>query len=299
MIRQPWSAGGPNTARMVNFLLGGKDNYEVDRAACLTLLEDVPDLLGAVWAARQFTLRAVEFLANAGVGQFVDVGCGLPLEPTVHEVAGRRGTGVRTIYVDDDRLVAVYARALLTTPDGAVALEADLTQPDRMLTDPQIEAVLDRSKPAAVLVNNAHLLHDDAIRRVTTAVTSMLAPGSFLAISHLTGVDAAAAGRTSQLAAELGLNWRLRSPTRIRQLVAGLRPVSPGLVQLPSWRPDPKPQPCRVDATLLPFLTGQDGGPQLGAYGGVLTNQTTDQQPADAAPPPHPREAESEGEHSD
>src|SRR5690606_35166998 len=77
------------------------------------------------------------------------------------------------------------------------------------------------------------------------------------------------------------------------------RPVSPGLEQLPSWRPDPQAQPCRVDATLLPFLTGQDGGPQLGAYGGVLTHQTTDQQPADATPPPHPREAESEGEHSD
>jgi SAM-dependent methyltransferase len=263
----------PSPAMMCNYLLGGKDNRGVDRGACHAIAEEFPDYPDAARASRQFMYRAVRYLSRyARVGQFLDLGCGLPFAPDVHEVARRFHRNARTIYVDNDPVVLAHARALLATAAHTAAVDADITTPE-VFTDPEVRQVLDVSQPVAVLVLSVgHMIGDEAAHRMLATITEVMAPGSYLALAHLAAASQPAARQADHVAGELGLDWRFRTPAQLRRLLGALplRLARPGLVDVTGWRPDPKqaPLPSVHDMQACPSVPNRRR--RLIAFGGVL-----------------------------
>src|SRR3954447_20213224 len=143
----------PHSARIYDFLLGGKDNFEADRAAAATIVEASPSLPISMRANRQYMARVAHYLAaDRGIRQFLDIGTGLPTSPNLHEVVQGVAPESRVVYVDNDPIVLVHARALLTSsPEGRTAyLDADLRHPDAILAAPQLTETLDLGEPVAV-----------------------------------------------------------------------------------------------------------------------------------------------------
>lgn len=182
-----FDTGIPHSARRYDYWLGGKDNFAADRASGDAIAEIWPSIRVTARENRAFLRRAVRYLADRhGVRQFLDIGTGLPTAENTHEVAQSVAPRSRIVYVDNDPLVLVHARALLTSSDeGATAyLDADLRDPEDILR--QAAATLDFGQPVAVIL--AYILHflpdaDDPAAIVET-LTAKLAPGSFLVLSH-------------------------------------------------------------------------------------------------------------------
>jgi S-adenosyl methyltransferase len=231
-------------ARIYDYWLGGKDNFPVDRDAGEAVLEVFPEMRRGVQANRALLGRMVRYLAGeAGIQQFLDIGTGLPTKDNTHEVAQRVTPEARIVYVDNDPLVMVHARALLqSSPQGVTKyVEADLRDPDKILEG--AAATLDFNEPVAVTtLMILMLIHDaDDPYGIIGKLMGALPSGSFLAISHPAGdVDSgkidAAYERLRELMGEPPI---LRSHAEIARFFEGLEMVDPGLVQLHRWRPDP------------------------------------------------------------
>jgi hypothetical protein len=234
----------PSPARLYDWWLGGKDNYPVDRQAGEQVLEVFPEMRNGVRANRALLARMVHYLADeAGIRQFLDIGTGLPTQQNLHEVAQRVAPDSRIVYVDNDPMVLVHAKALLTSgPHGVTQyVDADLRDPEKILQG--AGATLDFTKPVAVTLLMILMLLGDAedpygiVDRLMAAVPS----GSYLAISHpasgLGGGDIATA--YERLRHLMGEPPTLRDHAEIALFFHGLEMVEPGLVQLHRWRPDP------------------------------------------------------------
>ncbi len=179
----------PHSARMYDYYLGGKDNYAADREAAEQALAVFPHLRTYASQNRAFLHRAVRYLAaDAGVRQFVDVGTGIPTSPNLHEIAQRVAPDARIVYVDNDPIVLVHARALLTgTPQGRTAyVDADLRRPDEMIAVPEFAATLDPARPIALsLIAILHFFPDaDRPADIVARLCERLPAGSFLVVSH-------------------------------------------------------------------------------------------------------------------
>jgi hypothetical protein len=238
----PFDITVAHPARIYNYWLGGKDNYEADREAGELAVQHNPNILPGVRANRAFLRRAVQFLAGeAGIRQFLDIGTGLPTAENTHEVAQAIAPESRVVYVDNDPIVLAHARALLTsTPEGVTAyLDADAQDTGTILRS--AAQTLDFSKPIAVMalmilqyVPDSDHPHE-IVRRLMQAVPS----GSYLAISDTTrDIDTErVSGTTAQLNTRMGpARMTLRSREEIAGFLDGLEPVDPGLVPLPEWR---------------------------------------------------------------
>jgi S-adenosyl methyltransferase len=236
----------PSTARIYDYLLGGKDNYPADRAAAAEIAQALPNVRASFRWNRAFLGRAVRYLVTErGIGQFIDIGTGLPTVGNVHEVAQRAAPGARVVYVDNDPVVLAHGRHLLHGVPGTTILEHDLRRTKDILDDPELRELIDFGAPVAVLL--VAILHfipdaDDP----AAVIKKLLAPfpsGSHLVISHGTadavpGVnDAAAVYQQSTSSAHV------RSREHIERLIEGLDLVDPGIVWLPQWRPDPDAEP--------------------------------------------------------
>lgn len=175
-------------ARVYDCLLGGKDNYAVDRELVMELLEIEPGLVDAACANRAFVRRAVRELAGLGLRQFLDLGCGLPTTDNVHQIAARHAPGSRVLYVDQDPLVLVHARALLVDDGDVAVVQADLRKPEDLVAQSLDHGLLDPSEPVAVLLTSVlhHLTDADDPWHTIQTLTDALPPGSALVISHLT-----------------------------------------------------------------------------------------------------------------
>ena len=174
----------PNIARVYNFFLGGKDNFAADRELAARIAELSPDWVQACRDNRKFVGRAVTWTAGQGIRQFLDLGAGLPTNPAVHEAAREIISDPRVCYVDNDPVVAVHARALLTGPAGVDVAEVDLSDPAAVLEHPTVTGLIDWSEPVCVLLAMVlHFYDPVAARELTQAYASRLAPGSALAIS--------------------------------------------------------------------------------------------------------------------
>jgi hypothetical protein len=147
----------PNTARVYSYWLGGKDHFPAGRAEAACLLEIYPPLRDLVRENRAFVIRAVAWAAEQGMGQFIDLGAGLPASPAVHQAARDVLPAARVAYVDTDPVVLSHARALLAQDDGVTAVDADLRDPDAVLADPELRAVIDPAEPVCVIL--AAVLH--------------------------------------------------------------------------------------------------------------------------------------------
>jgi hypothetical protein len=247
------NTGVPQTARIWNYWLGGKDNFPVDRQVGDQILEAFPAIVENARASRAFLARVVRYLAGeAGIRQFLDVGTGLPTANNTHEVAQRVAPESRVVYVDNDPIVLAHARALLTSsPEGATAyVDADLHDPDKILRE--AARTLDFTQPVAVMLMGilGHISDDDEARSIVKRLLDGVASGSYLVMND--GTD------TSEEVVEAARIWNqsanptyhLRSPERIARFFDGLELVEPGVVSPPRWRPEPSPAgpPAEVDS---------------------------------------------------
>ena len=240
----------PHPARVYDFLLGGKDNYQVDRDAAEKILAVAPEFADNARANRGFLARSVRYLSrDRGITQFLDIGTGIPAAGNTHQVAQAAAPKSRVVYADNDPIVLAHARALLTSSrSGAVDyIDADLRDPEKILA--RAADLLDFTTPVALLlVAILHFIpdsHDPA--GLVAAYRDALAPGSFLVLSHGTADfhpaevtdTAAAVYRTGP--AELAL----RPKAVIEAFFDGFTLEPPDVVQAPLWRPDAegKPQP--------------------------------------------------------
>lgn len=228
-----------NVARMYDYYLGGKDNYAIDRQCAQRVISTVPLAREIARANRAFLGRAMRFLAGeAGIGQFIDIGAGLPTQDNVHQVAQRANPASRVVYVDNDPVVLVHARALLARDAQTRAILRDVRRPGEILADRDLVHLLDLSRPVAVLlVAVLHFIPDEhnAYAAVRTLVDAM-APGSYLVVSHVEWCPEleAAARHYGQANAPVVL----RSVDEIARFFDGLDLISPGLVNVQRWRPD-------------------------------------------------------------
>ena len=232
----------PHQARVYDYWLGGKDNFAADREAAERALAVYPGLRRGVRAQRAFLANAVEYLARtAGVRQFLDIGTGIPTANNTHEVAHMVDQAARVVYVDNDPMVLVHARALLTgdVPGTTSYLDADLRDTAKILTE--AAARLDFGKPIGVLlIGILQLIPDeDEPRAIVARLMEAVPSGSWLAIFH--PASDILADRMSEVARQVSARaatpTTLRSKAEIMRFFDGLELLEPGLVQVHRWRP--------------------------------------------------------------
>jgi hypothetical protein len=235
----------PHPARIYDYLLGGKENFAVDREAAEQVASAHPGGLetarAVVRANRAFLGRAVRYLAaDAGIRQFLDIGTGVPTEGNTHEVAQQVAPESRIVYVDNDPIVLALSRSLLrSTPEGATAyVNGDLREPEAILE--QAAATIDLSRPVALmLVAVLHLIPDaDDPYGIVARLVDAVPGGSYLVVSCLAKdihdhEMAEAAERHGKVVQEA---LALRGRDDVARFFDGLEVVEPGVVQVHRWR---------------------------------------------------------------
>ncbi|MFD8379065.1 SAM-dependent methyltransferase [Streptomyces sp. NPDC059679] len=237
----------PHSARMYDYYLGGKDNYEVDRAAAEKVVKVFPNIRTAARANREFLGRAVRYLsAEQGVQQFLDIGTGIPASGNTHEIAQEVTPCARIVYVDNDPIVLAHAAALLiSNKAGATAyIDADLRDPGSILADPELTRVLDLRQPVGLLlVAILHFIQDgDDPWTIVSTLLDALPVGSYLVVTHATGDFAP--GEWAKIQSEYrssGISAQVRSHVEVSRFFTGLEMVSPGLQVVSRWRPNTVP----------------------------------------------------------
>ena len=236
--------GSAHSARIYDYIIGGKEHYPADREAGDAMVREWPALPVHMRANRDFMNRAVRHLAReAGIRQFLDIGSGIPTSPNIHEIAQAAAPGSRVVYVDNDPLVLDLSRTLLTsTPEGRTAyIEADMRDPAAVLDAPAFRETLDLGEPVALtVIAIVHFLLDehDAVG-IVRRLLDPLPSGSCLAMSMGTAEFAPEeVGRVAGEYAARGMPMRLRTLPEAQEFFAGLDLVDPGIVQVHKWRPD-------------------------------------------------------------
>ncbi len=235
--------GVAHIARMQNYWRGGKDNFAADRQAAQHAMDAYPDLAASVRANRAFQARAVRYLAGvAGVRQFLDIGTGLPTEGSVGDVARAVAPECAVVYVDDDPMVLVHARTLLTggPPGRSDYIDADLRDPATVLRG--AAATLDFAEPVAILIVSVlHMITDDEDPGwIVAALTNSVVPGSYLVITHVASdiEPEAMAEMARRVNKHTSRPAAPRDHATVASFFAGLDLVPPGVVRVPEWRPD-------------------------------------------------------------
>jgi S-adenosyl methyltransferase len=232
-------------ARIYDYGLGGKDNYEVDRAAFEAMLKVYPQLASDQRANRAFLGRAVRYLAgDAGIRQFLDIGTGIPTAGNTHQVAQEIAPESRVAYVDYDPVVLAHARALLTSSEAGATdyIHADLRDIGTIIS--QARQMLDFTQPVAItLLAILHVIPDpDGPYAIVAEAMDAVPAGSYLAISH------SASDLIPREAQEgmMGIGERMavqryepRSREQVARFFEGTDLVEPGIVQVGEWRPEP------------------------------------------------------------
>ena len=231
----------PHSARIWNYWMDGKDNFEVDRDAGEAYKAVFPEIVTIARESRRFLGRVVTYLAGeAGVGQFLDIGTGLPTADNTHEVAQRVAPDACVVYVDNDPVVLAHARALLTsTPQGATEyLDEDMHNAEALLA--KAAQVLDFTRPVAVLFMGVlgHVRHLHDAQKVVRVLLDAVPAGSYLAAYDGSAAPDTAFSKAQQEYDDTGaLPYVLRAPAEIRSFFDGLEWVDPGFVSIPLWRP--------------------------------------------------------------
>jgi hypothetical protein len=237
----------PSSARIYNYWLGGDDHFSVDREVADTFMAAWPTVQASARVTRGFVQRATRFMAEAGVRQFVDIGCGIPITPNVHDIAREIHPDARAVYADNDPIVLAKGQALRDEP-GVITIYGDLRDPAAIFTHPEVTSLLDLSQPVGVVTTAVwHFLTEDNIGDYQAQLREFMVPGSYLALSH--GCNQYVP--QSQIEAGEALFRHTTNPVRVRTreeitaLMDGFTIVEPGLVLLGDWRPvdgDPYPE---------------------------------------------------------
>ncbi|MGW5412383.1 SAM-dependent methyltransferase [Actinomadura geliboluensis] len=247
-------------SRRYNYWLGGKDNFAVDRESAEVVASAFPTVRLAAVENRAFLKRVVTHLAGeAGIHQFFDIGTGLPSAGNVHEIAQSIEPTSRIVYVDNDPVVLVHARALLNSaPTGRTAyIEADLRDPEAILASPALAGTLDMTRPMALmLVATMHFVTDDHDPYgIVSRLLSVLPSGSHLVMTHATGdyLTAEEYAENEVANERSGVPFRLRSRDEFARFFDGLELLPPGVGSVVEWRSDvpPADRPRIEDVSML------------------------------------------------
>ncbi|WP_396135177.1 SAM-dependent methyltransferase [Amycolatopsis sp. A133] len=248
MTRSPeWIPPGvdisvPSIARTYDFMLGGGHNFAVDRAVGAEIERVMPGLRDSARVNRAFLGRAVRYMAGQGIRQFLDIGSGIPTVANVHEVAQAQDPGCRVVYVDRDPVAVAHSELMLAGNDRAAVVHADMRDPEKILDSPQVRGLLDLDEPIGLLMLlMLHWIPDESgPHELVARYRAALAPGSFLALTHVTGDHQ---GENLEEATEVIKESRspdqvtLRTHAEVSGLFAGFEIVDPGLVGCGEWRP--------------------------------------------------------------
>jgi hypothetical protein len=242
--RPPFDTTVANQARIYDYLLGGTDNYEADRAAVEAVLKIAPEMGFTARENRAFLGRAVRYLAaEAGIRQFLDIGTGIPTAGNTHQVAQAVAPDARVVYVDYDPVVLAHARALLDSHEAGATqyIDADLRDVAAILD--QAGRLLDFTRPVAVtLLMILHVIPDDDDPHGKVArLMDSLPPGSYLTVSHL-GAELLdqekSAGFQNVVRRQAQQQYIGRTREEIQRFFAGMDLVAPGIVRVEEWRPE-------------------------------------------------------------
>jgi SAM-dependent methyltransferase len=253
-----WSPSGidisvPSIARVYDAVLGGKDNYAVDRTIAEASLRIVPEIGDVGRYNRAILGRGVRYMAEQGIRQFLDLGSGLPTVQNTHQVAQEHSPEARVVYVDKDPIVLAHGRALLVENERTTVVTADLRDPDAVLNNPDVRALIDFDQPVGLmLVGVVHHLNDDeGPSAIVETYKKVLPPGSFLFLTHFCASSPDAVVLEKALLTDLG-SGRFRTLAEIGSYFEGFELVDPGVVFLPQWRPEaPVEKPLSVGQRLM------------------------------------------------
>ncbi|MEO5878245.1 MAG: SAM-dependent methyltransferase [Streptosporangiaceae bacterium] len=236
----------PNEARLIDYLMGGKDNFAADRAAAEEVLKIAPELPMMIREGRKFLGRAVRYLASEGVRQYIDIGCGLPTQGSVHQILQAVAPQSRVVYVDLDPVVIAHSNALIDTRGMNRVVRADVREPDALLDHPSIATFIDLRQPTAIVLKDviASIPEDDIVTMISRRLVDRMAPGSYLLFSHaVSDVSPAVTEDLARVFQESqvidGDRPDVRTTEEVRRFMDGLELLPPGLVPLPAWRPGP------------------------------------------------------------
>ncbi|SCK37006.1 S-adenosyl methyltransferase [Streptomyces sp. WMMB 322] len=256
--------GRAHPARMQDYYLGGRDHSDADVRAAESVVAAMPAVRNAARANRDFMLRATRWLAaERGVGQFLDIGSGIPTEPNLHQAAREADPGAKVVYSDNDPLVLRHARAARDGNDeGRTAyVHADLTDPESILDAPGLSDTIDLGRPVGLSLGAVlHFVRDeqhpyDIVRTLLGALPA----GSHLVLTHATAdfldEDAAARAETVLGTYPGGCPLRPRTRSEVARFFDGLEPADPGLVLPHQWRPDPD-TPAHLSGEEVPSYAG-------------------------------------------
>ena len=231
----------PHPARMYDYLVGGFHNFAADRQLADAVGEVYPHMRSGTVAQRAFLRRAVSFLVDQGIDQFLDMGSGLPTAGNVHEAAQAANPEARVVYVDNDPVVLAHSELMLSEDPRATLICEDLVNTDAIFNHEEVVALLDLSRPLGVLLNAAlhYVLDDEEAQDAVDRFKDRLVPGSYMVLSHpcLDETSKEILDRVLPLYQSTS-DTKVRSLDQIRQYFDGLELVEPGLVRAPLWRPE-------------------------------------------------------------
>ncbi|NOK58478.1 MAG: hypothetical protein GFH27_549279n284 [Chloroflexi bacterium AL-W] len=238
----------PSSARIYDYWLGGTHNFEVDRQAAEQVISVYPEMRYSAQANRAFLGRAVTFLAQQGIDQFLDIGSGIPTEGNVHEIAHQINPRSRVVYVDIDPIAVAYSQRILGELPHVVPVVADARDPDTILEHSQTRRLIDFNKPVALLI--VAMLHfvpnDTQLHRILGVFREKMIAGSYLVLSHasLDGLPPEIGARVSAIYAKATEQFKARTHSDVLQCFGDFDVIDPGLVDAVDWRPnDPNEWP--------------------------------------------------------
>lgn len=243
--------GIPHSARVYDYWLGGRDNYAADRALGDAFLQQIPNLRDMAKENRNFVSRATSYLVEQGIRQFVDIGSGIPTSPNLHETARATAPESKVAYVDNDPIVLVHSRALLSSIQGAVRspdapahtayLDGDLRRPHTIMESPELREVIDLDKPVALMLIAVLMLLSDADspQKILADLRDAMPSGSYLAITHPTqDFDEEAMTAVTGFATQGGMTFQPRRQAEVAEFFGDWELIEPGIVPVLSWHPD-------------------------------------------------------------
>jgi hypothetical protein len=231
----------PNVARVYDYLLGGKDNFAVDRIYGQRIAATMPGIEAGVRGQRALLGRVVRYLvAHAGIRQLLDIGAGLPTAENVHQIAQHVDPVARVVYVDNDPMVLSHARAVLAENPLTAVAEGDLRDPAGIISHPVVRAHLDWSRPIGLLLSGVmHQIMDyEQPARLTGQLIDALPSGSCVFIHHLLDLGSPDVDQLKEFMTRAFGRTEFRTLEQVRELFCGLKLVEPGLVGVRDWRPD-------------------------------------------------------------
>lgn len=248
--------GRPSIARMYDYWLGGKDHFAADRDMAERTAAVLPDSPGAAQANRRFMARAVRYVAENGITQFIDLGTGLPTSPSVHDIARDVHPDARVVYVDNDPMVVTHSRAM-SPSGGVVTVHADMREPEAILDHPDVRGLIDFDQPVGlVMIAVLNYLHrDDDVPGLLRRYSRYFAAGSHLVLSLITdeGLPEDVRRRAEKLFGTSAIPAYVWPRADVDTIVAAIDPVPPGLTPTTSWRADEAELATRMLAAVGPF----------------------------------------------